>query len=316
MRMKRGQWLRMLIIGLILMWMMFFVPSGAVMAEEVGSAYALLPAEDVGGPEPDDANYTETTYTDPSLQVEIFSGSTEDTDYMYAHIKILDPCQLRSAAASNFNSSAAYSAVTIARRVNAVVAINGDFFNYQQRIGYIVRQGKRYRSAPTGQDLLIIDSRGDFHILYGAEDKETVEAYLNALPDGAAAWNTFSFGPALIDNGEVVFTQNDPYFTVSPEKKTQRVGIGQLGELEYFIVSTEGPEDDPDSGMTVADFAALMAQVGRELNPDGGALYAYNLDGGSSNTLVFHEQKINSSDRSKVRAVGDIIYFCTLVDSE
>ena len=303
-------WIRIAVIGILLALMAFCVPSGSVVAEE----YASLPMEDVGGPEPDSDCYTDTTYTDPSLSVEIFYDTNGETAYIYAHVRIIDPTQIRSASAANFNYMYTMPAVSIAQRVNAVLAINGDYYNHQQRVGYIVRQGKRYRNSPTGQDLLLIDSEGNFRVLYGPDSREIMEAYLAGLPDGIEIWQTFSFGPVLIDGGEVVYTENDEYFEISTDKKTQRVGIGQLGPLEYYIVSTEGPEDDPDSGFTVADFALLMDEIGSKLS-DTGATVAYNLDGGSSNTLVFNNQKINSTDRDKVRSVGDIIYFSTLVDS-
>lgn len=314
MQSKRSVRIRFAVVGLIFILMAFCIPSGSVRAEAAQTAFAALPMEDVGGSQPDSGCFTDTAYRDDSIQVELFYDTTADTEYIYAHVKIADPSQLRTASAASFNYMYTSPASTIAKRVNAVLAVNGDNFNHQQRLGYIIRQGKRYRNTPTGQDMLLIDNQGDFSILYGVESREYMETYMAQLPAGKEIWQAFSFGPALIDGGEVVYTENAEYYEIGTTKKTQRIGIGQLGPLEYYIVSTEGPEDDPDSGLTVADFALLMQEIGFRLS-DTGASVAYNLDGGSSNTLVFDDVKINSIDRDKVRPVGDIIYFATLVSS-
>lgn len=39
---------------------------------------------------------------------------------------------------------------------------------------------------------------------------------------------------------------------------------------------------------------------------------AYNLDGGSSSTIVLNNKKINALSSGKTRSVSDIIYFGTL----
>ena len=64
--------------------------------------------------------------------------------------------------------------------------------------------------------------------------------------------------------------------------------------------------------MTATQFAELVSRLGYDLS-ENGARIAYNLDGGSSNTLVFRKQKINSPDNPKTRDVNDIVYFATLV---
>ena len=47
-----------------------------------------------------------------------------------------------------------------------------------------------------------------------------------------------------------------------------------------------------------------------------GAQIAYNLDGGSSCTVVLNNEKINSPSNPKRREVGDCIYFATLIPNE
>ena len=47
-----------------------------------------------------------------------------------------------------------------------------------------------------------------------------------------------------------------------------------------------------------------------------GCQYAYNLDGGSSSTMVLNNEKINALSTHKVRSICDILYFATLVNQE
>lgn len=44
-----------------------------------------------------------------------------------------------------------------------------------------------------------------------------------------------------------------------------------------------------------------------------GCINAYNLDGGSSSSVVLGGKKINALSTGKIRPVGDCIYFATLI---
>lgn len=250
-------------------------------------------------------------YEDASIAVRIYKDRAYDSAILYAHIRIKDPSQLRTAPASTWVHTGNRQAATIAKRYKAVVAINGDFFQFNAE-RYIVRQGKRLRNRPTGEDLLFIDSRGDFHVAYNARKKDIAAVNEAIEASGRTVYNCFSFGPILVDNGQAVFPADRDYFNAAPKKKTQRAILAQLGELEYLIVSTEGPEDPGSKGLTLAEAAEYTARIGLTLSPEG-CRYAYNLDGGSSNSLVLDYKKINSPKNPKKRAVSDIIYFATLV---
>lgn len=255
---------------------------------------------------PEDAGYE-----DASLSVRIYKDRAYDSNILYAHIKIKDASQLRTAPASTWVHTGNRQAATIAKRYKAVLAINGDFFQFNSD-RYIVRQGKRIRNRPTGEDLLFIDSQGDFHVAYAARKQAIAEVNSQIEAQGRSVYNCFSFGPILVDNGQPVASLDQDYFNAAPRKKTQRVVLAQLAELEYLIVSTEGPEDPGSKGLTLAEAAAYTAQIANQLH-EGGCRYAYNLDGGSSNSLVLNYRKINSPDNPKKRAVSDIIYFASLV---
>ena len=188
---------------------------------------------------------------------------------------------------------------------------------YRQNAGCVIRQGVTHRmkcdQSGNHYDILAIDDQGDFHALIHATNAD-LENF-----DGTIV-NAFTFGPALIVDGQM--TENYEDNDYGAFKKAQRMGIGQVGPLEYICLCCEGPEDPPDkNGLTLEQFAELAASF-------GDVQVFYNLDGGSSSTLVFRgkdrkgkEQlytKINARRNGKVRPVGGAIYFTSawLADEE
>jgi len=276
--------------------------------------FVPLSLNDKGGPVPNAANYlSDLRYADETITVDIDTGNAYGTVYRYAHIIITDPSQLRTAPAAGFSTANTLMAKSIAKRVNAVVAVNGDCFPFR-RGGYIVRQGKVYRRTPSGQDLLMIDSQGDMTGLHKAT-RETVDDFYRALPEGRQVWNAFSFGPILVENGKSAVEDEIVYFNIGAQIPAQRACVAQIGPLEYLIVSTEGPEDPDGNGMTIPQFARVVETIGFMFSPTG-IRVAYNLDGGTSNSLIFNNKQINSPNNPKKRSVTDIIYFSTLMPAK
>ncbi len=276
------------------------------------SALTPLPMDLSRGPKPDPKCFLpdDGGYEDASLSIKIFKDRAYDTNILYAHIKIAHPTQLRTAPASTFRHKGSLKAATIAGRYNAVLAINGDYFQFNSE-RFIVRQGKLVRNRPTGEDLLIIDSEGNFHVVQKARKKDVAAARQAIADAGLSIFNAFSFGPALVIDDEAVFPAETNYFLTSALKPTQRAVIAQLGPLEYLIVSTEGPEDPGSRGLKLREAAEYTIEAAEALGRP--CLYAYNLDGGSSNSIILGGRKINSPNNPKSRAVSDIIYFATLV---
>lgn len=271
-----------------------------------------LPVDLTPGPVPVADAYSDDglSYADPSIEVKIYEDKAFDTPVLYAHINIMHPSQLRTAPASTFRSQATAPGVSIARRNNAVVAINGDYFVYDSK-SYAVRQGFTYRSRPTGEDVLIIDNEGDFHAVLAATQADIDAAVADLEVQGKTVINAFTFGPVLVLDGQARDMSAKKYFNISPHVNAQRVALAQLGPLEYLIVSTQGPEDKNSKGFTIPEMAAYVQEVGYRFS-EKGCLCAYNLDGGSTNTLYFNGKKINSPG-GKTRYIADIIYFATLV---
>lgn len=270
---------------------------GACVTAAAQAAYEPIALEETKGREPRPEGYLPDTggYEDGSLSVKIETLREHETNILVARVKIADPSQLRTAMAGRYGTTGTVLPDRLAQRANAVLAINGDFFNFNS-FGYLVRQGKLYRDKTNKSlDVLIIDENADFHILIDPKPAQT-HGFEGTIV------NSFNFGPALVKDGEIVHTTKR--MNVGLEKETQRMGIGQLGPLEYICVAAEGPEQKGSDGLTIPEFAQLMKDLG--------AVQAYNLDGGSSSAMMLGGEKINARSTKKIRPICDILYFSTL----
>ena len=269
----------------------------AVLAEEVPT----LPVDLTPGKAVSQANYiSETEYQDPTLHVVIESGRKDNCDYWLARIKIGHASQLRTAAAATFEVEYALKGQYIAKRQNAVLAIDGDYFSYYP-YGIVLRQGVLYRDKLRQErDVLAIDEDGDFHIFLVPDKGEVPAVY-----QGKKIINAFHFGPALVVDGEVGTL--DASYWLAPELKRQRMAIAQTGSLEYLAVCCAGPQRGSE-GMDLMQFAQLAKELG--------AVNAYNLDGGDSTMLIFNNEKVNDKENQNTRPISDIIYFASAWDGE
>ena len=284
--------------------------------------YAILTVEEDAGIGPHEENYLFAAgeksphgYADPSITVNIGRGRIHQTDYVYARVKIAFPSQIRSMmSGTSLAKMPDVMAHLLAKRVKAVVAVSGVLLADNEIRGPVMLQGKAFR--PDGKtsesktrkwresaavDTLVIDRLGDLHILEG-ETWGAIQDQIDGMGDSAV--NVLAFGPALIVDGE------PRYGYVNRQKSThrvaQRTAICQTGKLEYLLITSAGPEDAGSEGLKLDQFTELIASF-----PD--VKTAYNLDGGSSSTLVFRKgsatwAKINGSTGKK-RQLKDIIYF-------
>ncbi len=305
--------LRILALALVLALLVFLVPSATPLAigEEAYPAYVPVTLEADGVTPLDyqaDAPYAPHAggylpnrggYIDPSLSVRVAYTRAYDTAIQLVWVQVADASQLRAASYKPYPSKATARASAIAKRENAVLAINGDYFVHRKE-GYIIRNGQVLRQNYTDlYHTLIIDDQGDFTIL-PTNAQEAVDAFVGQ------AVHMMVFGPGLVVDG--VKTEEYPIRECTPEKKTQRLAICQMDRLSYLIIATEGPENKGSTGLTMADFAQFCY--------DMGAMQAFNLDGGSSSTVVLNNEKINSLSTGKVRSIGDILYFVSAVPDE
>ncbi|MDY4137926.1 MAG: phosphodiester glycosidase family protein [Eubacteriales bacterium] len=286
-------------LGILLVCMML---PWAAMAMELteDTVYDPIPLEGAAPYAPHQEAYLpeQTGYHDDSLDVRVETFRRHDTTVMAVYVRLSDPSQLRTAMAAKPPSQKTMVVSSMAKKNNAVLAINGDYFSFHQN-GIVVRSGKMWRNRPDGKrDILIIDENGDFTILPQCE-KEDFAGYAGTV------MHAFCFGPGLVVDGKALTSLEHADVGNAPAKATQRIALGQTGPLEYLIIATEGPENKGSVGFTILQMAELCQEMG--------CINAYNLDGGSSSSVVLGGKKINALSTGKIRPVGDCIYFATLI---
>ena len=227
-------------------------------------------------------------------------------------VEISDPSQLRTTLSlESYEDPHSSKATEMAKHVNAVVAVNDDHTKYSRFQGYVMRQGVFYQDTLSAlekpQDVLIIDDRGDFHVVVKAST-ETVEAKLEELKaDGRLPVNIITFGPALVIDGEPqeCRVEDSIHMMHLPGARTV---IGQLGPLKYFVMTVDGAATT-HSGMNGTE----MGKYIKERFPE--CTVAYNLDGGDSSKLVFYGQELNYS-KGRGKRISGLIYFASAAAEE
>lgn len=255
-----------------------------------------LPIDRSGGAVPLESGFIgDLSYEDESIRVVLEKTTVNETTCFVGHITIAHPSQLRSeAAGKSWQYGRASKGEKLAQRVNAVLAINGDYYNYIGN-GYMIRQGECFRNDPDPRrDVLLIDDQGDFHIVC----KSTPEKI--AQYKDLRIINSYNFGPALVLDGKPVTEFED--YNNGAFILRQRVAIAQAGPLDYYVFVTEA-RSDGSRGMTLPEFAAFVASYPVQT--------AYNLDGGNSAHLIFHGERLNAKGFRDVRDISDILYFAS-----
>ncbi len=278
-----------------------------------------LPIDLSGGSVPRESCYlNEWEYQDDTIHVTIREDvevlDTGKTAYWVADVTISDASQLRTAAAAkDFSSTRQLECDLIAKRVNAVVAINGDYYNGAERRekAFTIRQGVLYQDNldPEGpksslMDVLLIDEDGNFHGVH-----QPTRGTLSDTIDGKKIINSFSFGPILVENGVMVedFSSTGTWMNMAYDRRAQRMCLCQVDDLHYKLICCAAPTHGY-IGMTVYEFASVVAREGVKI--------AYNLDGGDSTYLYFRGKKVNNVRSSTTRKLQDIIYFASAMPEE
>ncbi len=266
---------------------------------------ASAPREENYSTYTDDEGIVHSTYIDDTISVDCWRKryyvNDVSTVAAVSKIKITHPTQLRTAFAGGQYGPTRLKPSTISKQVNAIVSINGELYNYAEKNSVLVRQGTVYRDdIHVSDDLLFIDSNGDFHVM---TSRDAVEQDILHSKD-YSIYQSVCFGPALVIDGEVVGwggkTENTYY-------RNPRSGIGQTGPLEYLLVAAEGRADD-SKGLNTSDLAVLMKDLG--------CIQAYNLDGGQSSMMIFHNRPFNHISNGSERTFSDIIYFGSALPEE
>lgn len=254
-------------------------------------------------PAPEEYFISDHEYKDETLHVLIEEREYAGAVAHVAWVTIADPSQLRTGLSSTkknilSNYPRMRTTTEIAQRTGgAVIAINGDYFAAENRsAGYIVRMGELLRDRDThARDSLLIDDRGDFHLLVSPS-----KADREAITGAYTIVNAFSFGPAMIIDGSIVDIRKDYKF--ASFEPNPRTAIGQIDELQYMMVVVDG-RSEKSAGLTILDLQQFMLELGCQ--------QAFALDGGGTATMTFHMETYNEPSDREERPLSDIIYFAS-----
>ncbi len=266
-----------------------------------------------GAPRRETYDSEKVIYQDPTIRVERSKRTLSEEinrEYYIVDIEIRDASQIRTAPADPSNpfiSNRLVIASTIARRVNAVFAMNGDFcgdFHGHESSKFVLRQGTVYRdTVDTRLDTLLIDEDGDFHIVQGGDVLASMD---KTQIGGKKVMNVLQFGPALVidgvpvDDDYIESADHSPQFA-DPDGREDRLCLVQVGPLHYKVIATR-------NGANMALFKKLVLS----LVPD--CSNAYVLDGGGSLQLVFLGEwynNVNQQTKQNIRKLSDIVYFAS-----
>lgn len=237
----------------------------------------------------------DTEYHDDQIDIVLTTMRVENTTVYVADVQIADISLLKTALAGNTYARNLTETTSVqAANAGAILAINGDYYGAQER-GYVLRNGVLYRaSAQSGTDALVIGADGNFRII--TEGETSADTLVRE-----GAWQVLTFGPALINDGQVTVSSSDEVgraMTSNP-----RTAIGQISEGHYLLVVSDGRTKE-SAGLSLRQLAELMQSLGAQI--------AYNLDGGGSSTMVFQGRVVNNpttNGRSlRERSVSDIVY--------
>lgn len=246
---------------------------------------------------------TDMTYESDSKSITIKkvtnNSGNKTLTYYVADIQLSDSTQLKSAFAKNkFGRNIIQNVSTIASNNDAIFAINGDYYGFRSD-GIIIRNGVVYRDEPARAGLAFYK---DGSIKVYNEKSTTGEKLISE-----GVWNTLSFGPALLEDGNIVsgisdFEVDTNFGNHSIQGNQPRTGVGIIDNNHFIFIVADGRNKGYSSGVTMTEFA--------EIFKDYGCKTAYNIDGGGSSEMWFRGNVVNvpANRGGSERGTSDILY--------
>lgn len=204
-----------------------------------------------------------------------YAYKKHDLRFFVAHVKVADPSQMQTAfAGEKYSRDNAEATSAIAARHDAVIAINGDYYNFKESNGVVIRNGVLYREDDNlKRDVCVLYWDGTMKTFAPGEFDTAAEMARGAYQ----AWN---FGPYLLgENGEALED-----FNSSVKPQNPRTAIGYYEPGHYAIVVIDG-RSYKSIGMSMKNLSKLMEGLGCKV--------AYNLDGGESSEMVWGTERIS-----------------------
>ena len=229
---------------------------------------------------------SDNAYISETQNITIKQVSEDDVTYYIADIYLRDIQFFRTAfAGGSYARGRTAAVIDIADENQAVLAISGDYYGIRDN-GVVIRNGALFREA-LFDDVLLMYYDGSMETF----TRETFDIEQIKIE---GAWQAWSFGPMLLDQGQPMTSFNSSVTRLNP-----RCAIGYYEPGHYCFVLVDGRQPDYSVGMTMEQLSQLFYNLGCKV--------AYNLDGGQSAVMVFNGQIVNQPYKGG-RNVSDIIY--------
>ena len=234
------------------------------------------------------------TYSDSKSKITVTRYRAYDSNIYVADVEVTDGTSILSAFANNtYGRNIIDTTSDMAEENNAVLAINGDYYGARQS-GYVIRNGVVYRNQGSNGEDMVISKDGTLSFI--SESDTTTDSLIQKQ-----AWQVLSFGPVLVENGQIAVTENDEVGMAMASNP--RTAIGTVAKNHYLFVVSDGRTSE-SAGLSLYELANFMKSLG--------ATNVYNLDGGGSSTMVFQGEVVNNpttnGNKISERAVSDILY--------
>lgn len=181
---------------------------------------------------------------------------------------------------------------SMSERVSAVLAVNGDSYNNNRHEdnGTIIRNGVAYRQKPTDAETCVLFRDGTMQI-YSPEQMNEYP------PDENEIWQTWVFGPGLLDEEGKARTD---FLTWDYIRESHpRTAIGYYEPGHYCLLVADGRQPDYSRGMFLEEMAAVFEELGCKA--------AYNLDGGHCSFMTYESQVVSHPYDEEQKVADSIV---------
>lgn len=238
---------------------------------------------------------TDTLYQSQDIYIEITPYRAGNSDVYVADIYLRSVAPFQRAFGGGRWRSKMESVKNIAVANSALLALTGDN-SHNFDAGWVIANGEvKRKTTNRKRDLCVLYKNGEM-ATYAAGNaaNDTIRDNVDDI------WQTFLFGPMLLDEGKVMTKFNSTLGSANP-----RAAIGYFEPGHYCLVQVDGrstasqlEEGKKNAGMTLKELSQFFYDLGCKA--------AYNLDGGQS-ALLWYNGNVVSNPYKGGRVLGDIV---------
>ena len=228
---------------------------------------------------------TATAYRNANISLRIDKVQQDGVTYYIADIYIADLAYFKTAFAKKADVMGnRESMLAVAKENKAILAINGD--HCVDNAGPVIRNGRLYRDQKY-MDALVLNYDGSMQTFTADQlDMNKIKA--------EGAYQVWTFGPMLLDNGQPMTQFNSTLTGANP-----RTAVGYYEPGHYCFVVVDGRQPGYSNGYTLQELSLLFSNLG--------CTAAFNLDGGQSSEMVFMGGTVNRPYHGG-RSTTDILF--------